>query len=110
MRKEPYFQARVRVEIKEALLKRKEEEGRIMPLNMFIEEILKNYADGKLIRRPTVIHSESERHGFPGEGHTREIEVNDDTVIQPSPPLDVLHGKRKGTGQQSPEGRRGGKA
>jgi hypothetical protein len=50
-RKEPYFQARIRESIRNALEKRMAEEGRLGSLNQFIEEILLRHVGGPLTER-----------------------------------------------------------
>lgn len=53
---------------------------------------------------------EAERKGSEIPPYTGELEVNDDTIIPPSPPLHVLHGKKKEASQPPPSRKPGGKA
>lgn len=54
MRKEPYFQVRVRESLRGPLQKSKEQEGRLGSLNLYIEEVLfKHVRDTMKKKRPS---------------------------------------------------------
>jgi len=53
-RKDPYYVARIRGSIRDALEKRRMEEHPLGSLNLFIEEILLKYVSQKTKKRPSV--------------------------------------------------------